>query len=198
MHADNPDLPGNRKLIEVHFIAQIMAYYEGLGVCQGLTGDGFARRAVRERLDRQLEIVFRLLGIIYAQKDIYLAYAALKGRHSGKRISAIEFLDGILEKDIKSLILPLLEEAEQQRLLTRAARLFNLRIPGHMEALKTLLEQPDPWLKVCSLHEIGSDGISELEPQCRQLTQDMDPRVREMANWALGQLYPIKAGIIPI
>jgi AAA family ATP:ADP antiporter len=204
MHADNPDLPGNRKLIEVHLIAQIMAYYEGLGVCQGLennremAGNGFARRAVRERLDRQLEIIFRLLGIIYAQKDIYLAYAALKGRHSDKRIPAIEFLDGILEADIKSLILPLLEEAEQQRLLTRAARLFNLRIPGHMEAIKSLLAQPDPWLKMCSLHAIGSDRISELEPQCMQLTQDMDPRVREMANWALGHLYPMKTDIIPI
>lgn len=151
-------------------------------------------RAMRERLDRQLEMVFRLLGINYPQKDIYFAYAALKGLHKQKRISAIEFLDNILKKDIKPLIIPLLEEEAPEQLLARAARLFNLRTPDRNEALRILLQQPDPWLKACSLHTIGSDRIREFDPLCTRLAQDRDFRVREMAAWALNQMSSMDAG----
>jgi ATP:ADP antiporter, AAA family len=199
MHAGNHNLPGNRRIIEMHLIAQIMAYYEGLALCQGLeskrkaAGNGLASRSVRERLNKQLEMIFRLLGIIYPQKDIYFAYAALKGTSNNKRMSAIEFLDDFLGKDIKSLILPLLEESEPKRLLARAMNLFNIRIPEHERALETLLLEPDPWLKTCALHAAGSDRISALEPQCRQLVRHRDPLVRETALWALERLNQIHA-----
>ncbi len=202
MHARNPILPGNRHLVEMYLNAQIMAYYEDLVLCQGLDtkrktdSDRLVRRAMRERMEKQLEIVFRLLGILYAQKDIYFAYTALKGKQNEKRISAIEFLDDILKKDVKSLILPLLEEVRPERLLSRAVRLFNLRIPGRKDALKMLLQQRDPWLRACGLYAIGSDGISDLESLCVSTMQDKDPRVREMAEWALGRLHQTSVGII--
>jgi HEAT repeat protein len=199
MHARNPDLPGSQPLIEVHLIIQIMAYYEGLALCQafgvkgGAERDGLVGRALRERLDMQLEMVFRLLGIGYPQKDIYFAYAALKESHKEKRVSAIEFLDNILKKDVKRLIIPLLEEEEPEQLLARAAHFFSLRVPGRDEALRSLLQQPDPWLRACSLHAAGTYRITELQPLCRQLAWDQDPRVREMADWALGLMAPKNA-----
>jgi hypothetical protein len=138
-------------------------------------------------------MVFRLLGIGYPQKDIYFAYAALKGSRKDKRIAAIEFLDNLLKKDIKRLILPLLEEDTPERLFARAVRYFNLRAPGRREALKILLQQPDPWLKACSLHTVGLERIMELEPLCRELEQDRDARVSETARWTLDRMASMNA-----
>ena len=194
MHARNPDLPDSRQLVEIHVVVQIMAYYEGLALCQAVGtepsagGNILLATALCENLDRQLEMVFRLLGLGYPQKDIYFAYAALKGLHRQKRVAAIEFLDNILKKDIKPLIIPLLEENVPERLLDRASRLFNIQVPGRDAALSALMQQPDPWLKACSLHAVGLDRVMELEPLCRRLVGDADPRVREMAEWSLRRM----------
>jgi HEAT repeat protein len=199
MHERSPQLPGNAALVAVHLIAQIMAYYEVLALFLAFeskkepeTNDLLAR-TLRERLDSQLEIVFRLLGLIYPQRDIYFAYTALKGTERSKRISAIEFLDNILKKDVKNLVLPLLEEETPDRLLARGKDLFNVGVSGRNDALISLLRH-DPWLKACSLHAVGSDRIPELEPFCRRLLLDPDPRVREMADWALSRM--LQRGIL--
>ena len=194
MHARNPELPGNNPLITVHVIAQTLAYYEELALIQALDtgehGDGrnLAARALQERLDGQLEVIFRLLGLGYPQKDIYYAYSALKDSRPGKRIPAIEFLDNLLKKDVKLLLLPLLEEKMPERILARAAHPFGVRVPTRNDALGTLLLQPDPWLKACALHTIGSSRNAALEDLCRRMLQDRDPRVRETAGWTLERM----------
>ena len=194
MRASNPRLPGRRLLVEVHLFAHIMAYYEGLAMLQALEDSGtrsnghLVSRALKERLEAQFELIFRLLGLVYPQQDIYFAYMALKGADKAKRLSAIDFLDNTLARDVRTLVLPLLEDEPPARLLARARRSFNLRVPGRGDALLSLLRQPEPWLKACALHAIGSGRMAHLESFCRQLLPDPDPRVREMAEWALARV----------
>ncbi len=199
IHARKPELPAKQTLVTVHVIAQTMAYYEGLALCAalGYRTDGIANgllgKALRERLDRQLEMIFRLLGLSYPQKDIYLAYTALKEKRLQRRGSAIEFLDNILKNNLKSIILPLLEDESAERLLDRAARLFGVNVPDREEALRTLLRQPDAWLKACALHAVGADGIQELTEFCRQMVDDQNLLIRETAEWALRMVGSKKA-----
>lgn len=194
MHAGNPGLPGHHRFIEVHAVAQIMAYYEELALSRAFEANGsrtessLVGRILRERLAEQLEIVFRLLGLIYPQRDIYFAYSALQRQDRARRASALEFLENILGKDFKPLIMPLLEEESPERLLARAARFFSLNVPAKNEALSMLLEQPDPWLRTCALYAVGSERNRDREPICRQLLRNRDPHVREMAGWALDRI----------
>ncbi|HYK90857.1 MAG TPA: Npt1/Npt2 family nucleotide transporter [Acidobacteriota bacterium] len=190
VHARKPELPAKQRLVTVHVIAQTMAYYEGLALCESLgcktggDGSGLLGRALQERLGMQLEMIFRLLGLEYPQKDIYFAYAALKGSRPQMRSSAIEFLDNVLSNSLKSIILPLLEEESTERLLGRASRLFGVGIPDREDALHTILRQPDSWLKACALHTIGADRIAGLTDLCRQMAEDTNPLIRETADWA--------------
>jgi hypothetical protein len=194
MHAGNPDLPGHHRFIEAHAVAQIMAYYEELALSRAFEASGsrtessLVGRILRERLSEQLEIVFRLLGLIYPQRDIYFAYSALQRQDRARRASALEFLENILGKDFKPLIMPLLEEESPERLLARAARFFSLNVPAKNEALRMLLEQPDPWLRTCALYAVGSERKRDMKPICRQLLRNRDPHVREMAGWALDRI----------
>jgi AAA family ATP:ADP antiporter len=127
------------------------------------------------------------LGLQYPQKDIYFAYNALKGNRTDRRTSAIEFLDNLLQKDVKATILPLLEESSTETLLDRASRIFKLRAPSREESLRTLLQNNDTWLKACALYEVGEKRIAEFLDVCRLMTADRDPLIQETATWAVSR-----------
>jgi AAA family ATP:ADP antiporter len=193
LHETNSKLPEPRPAIAERIYAETRSYYEALLVYQALSAEtnGSSRlmiRSLKERLDQDLEIIFRLLGLQYPQKDIHSAYAALKGNRADRRTSAIEFLDNLLQKNLKSSILPLLEEGSTDRLIDRASRMFKLRTPTREEALRSLVEHKDAWLKVCALHEIGVKKLVKFRDACMFLAADRDPLIQETARWALARL----------
>jgi len=108
----------------------------------------------------------------------------MKENKADARASAIEFLDSILQKDLKTILLPLLEERSAERAIQRASRIFGLEIPAPEEALRLLLHQNDRWLKSCALHEIGARKLPGLSDLCRSLVSDRDPLVGQTAAWA--------------
>ncbi len=191
LHETKHELPPARPVIAERIYSETRAYYEALALWQPFANkrsSASARlleSALREKMDQDLEIIFRLLGLQYRQKDIYFAYSALKGSRSDRRAAAIEFLDNLLQKNLKSLILPLLEEPSAERLIDMASRIFGIPPYTREEALRKILERPDVWLKACALHEIGDERITALSDLCRTFSGATDLVVRETAEWAL-------------
>jgi HEAT repeat protein/MFS family permease len=186
----SPELILPRTIIAERVYSETKSYYQALVLCQSLgygpdqDAKNLLTRALRERLDQNLEIIFRLLGLQYSQRDIYFAYSALKDPRSERRTSAIEFLDNLLQKDLKSIILPLVEESSAERLIDYASRLFGLEPNSRGEALRLILQQRDVWLRACALHEIGATCMKDLLDICRRLADDPEPLIRETAEWA--------------
>jgi hypothetical protein len=193
LHERNPDLEVPQPVIARRIYEETKAHYQALVLCQSLGCEGesssrsLLQRALRERLDQNLEIIFRLLGLSYPQKDIYFAYSALKDPRSDRRISAIEFLDNLLRQDLKSIILPLIEESSVERLIDNASRIFGIHTQSRKEALTMILEQRDVWLRACALHEIGATRMPQLIDLCREMAAEDDPLIRETAEWAMKQ-----------
>ena len=193
LHNTKPELPEPRPEIASRVQAETQSYYEALILFQPFfrpedrNGGLLLGKALRERLDQNLEIIFRLLGLQYPQKDIRFAYAAIKGQRTDRRKAAIEFLDNVLQKNLKSIILPLVEEASTERLVDRAQRLFGIETRGKEYALRLILQQPGAWLKVCALHQVGAERITGLLDTSRSLTRDADPLVRETAQWVVNR-----------
>ena len=193
MREQNPDLPPLRPVIIARIFAETREFYEALAIYQSLaasTGTGSSAlllRSLRERMDLNLELIFRLLGLQYPMRDIYSAFSALKGTRPARRTAAIEFLDSLLRQDLRAVILPLLEESSTERLIELAGRAFGVRPKRREEALETILEQNDEWLLACALHEIGSMRTTEREKICQRFVNDGRPLVRETAAWALGR-----------
>jgi AAA family ATP:ADP antiporter len=66
---------------------------------------------IESHLSRTLKEIFELLGLIYPQDDITRAYQnILAGTKKGLEYS-VELLDNILRKEVKDLLLPLLEDS---------------------------------------------------------------------------------------
>ncbi len=189
LHRYEPSLPVPSPLIAEQIFRETQNYYEALLLCRTLgQKTSLLGRAIEERLDRDMELIFRLTGLQYPQRDIYFAYSAIRGDHVGRRTAALEFMDNVLRADLKSIILPLLEDGPTDHLIDQATRRYAIRISDIQDALHLVLRQSDSWLTACALYEIGVRNITEMIESCRGLTRHRDSLVRESAYWALGRL----------
>ncbi|NOR14418.1 MAG: hypothetical protein GQ544_01805, partial [Candidatus Aminicenantes bacterium] len=91
----------------------IKSYYQDFLTLQGLK-PGKKEDEVRIPLQRQQTTafmnIFRLLGLFYSHEDIRKAYQNLKTGTPDAVAYAVEMLDNTLKKDLRDLILPLIED----------------------------------------------------------------------------------------
>jgi AAA family ATP:ADP antiporter len=74
-------------------------------------------------LARTIKNVFELLGLVYPQDDILKAYQNIQAGTKKALDYSIELLDNILQKDIKELLLPLLEDIPLEEKIRHSRRL---------------------------------------------------------------------------
>jgi ATP:ADP antiporter, AAA family len=136
--------------------------------------------ALTTRLNERLERIFFLLELLYSVPTIDAVRAALKARDKSRRANAIELLDNIVEREIKSLLLPLIE-APPEQVFDIARQRFNVSRLPLPERLGQLAGYSDSWLRSCAIFQIGQLALTPLtEPVLAALNSD-DDLVRETA-----------------
>ena len=73
---------------------------------------------------------------------------ALTHADKEKHTAAVEFLDNVLDQDLKRILLPLLES---ERVLECARAIFRVEPQSAEATLAGLLESDDRWLTVCAI-----------------------------------------------
>ncbi len=140
--------------------------------------------ALQERLDMNLEIIFRLLGLKFPSQDIYNAYLGIVSRSKDLQASAIEFLDNVLDVALKPLVIPLVENY-----FLEGHHGVTLKQEVHFEtdrlSMQELLEADDNWLKMCLLYVLGKTKDVKYISSIKLLKSDSDSHVQEMANFVL-------------
>ena len=72
-----------------------------------------ARESLIDVLDEQLELslkcIFKLLSLIYDETDIEVTYSGLFSNIKEARVNALEFLDNLLQNQLKTRVFPLIE-----------------------------------------------------------------------------------------
>ena len=110
---------------------------------------------LEHRLDRNLERIFRLLGLNYSSEDILTIYKGLRSKKPDLRLNALEFLDNLLEPNLKKALIPIIETAMLETITEEAIQKLNLRIPSEFECFKMLLNGHDRRVKLAVLYLIG-------------------------------------------
>jgi hypothetical protein len=140
------------------------------------------RRAIDEKREQQLKIVFRCLALLYPARDLYNAYLGYMSGAPGPRSSALEFLENILVRGDRELIIPLLDEhAPEAASGPRGASVED----GAGDPTRRLLGWSDPWLRACATHTLLGSTDAETREVVRELCRDPDPVVRETAEKVL-------------
>ena len=139
-------------------------------------------KALTEKLEKTLEEIFQLLSLLYPAKDVYYSYLGIIRDNKTQRASAIEFLDNILQKDIKTLLIPLLDQSMAEKINWRAQKLFNGDISDNDTALAALINESDAWIQSCAIYNIDKTAPPALKELVQNAQNHPDKMVRETAN----------------
>ncbi|HDY86881.1 MAG TPA: HEAT repeat domain-containing protein [bacterium] len=177
----------HRKMDSV-IINETKSYYEILNILEfhkkskERPAGKLLRKALKEKLDRNLESIFRMLGLRYSAKDIFNSYQGIISNKEVLRANAVEFLDNLLSSNIKKYLLPILDQDSPQAVIQHGQKLFNIRIETYEKALENLVRGSDSWLKACAIYVIFDENNKDLIYIVKEVLNDSDSVVRETAE----------------
>jgi len=105
-------------------------------------------RSLEERQARTLDRLFRMLALQYPPGEIYSAFLAVSRRKPDEVTAALEFLDNVVDREVKRILIPLLDAPA--RLSERGKELFGVEARTVDSAIRELIQSGDPWLAPCA------------------------------------------------
>jgi AAA family ATP:ADP antiporter len=147
------------------------------------TATGLLTRALEERLQQTIERLFHLLGLRYPPEDMHAAYLAVRQRRREQFLAALDFLDTVLERPLKRVLLPLLDSSEG--LAERGRDLFGVEIRDAEAAVRDLIRSPDPWLAACAMAAAAEQKFYRLAPDIVAAEEGAGTEVLQVARSAM-------------
>ena len=129
--------------------------------------------AVRERQQLNLKRMFRVLGLRYSPNDMFSAYQGYVSGNLATRASALEFLDDVLHREEKELLVPFLDSTSPAAGIAHGKRLFGGAIDSWPDAVGFLMQSGDAWLRACAVYSLkGARERGEFRDQVSRLRRD--------------------------
>jgi hypothetical protein len=136
-----------------------------------------------------LDRIFYLFALLYPEQNLRQMRQGLVQGDARLRANAIELLDTIARREVKELVLPLME-AERATILAIAHTQLHIPAGSMVERLAELALDPSNWLRACVLFQIGLLGLTELRHLVLAGLAAEDAVVRETAVCACQYLLP--------
>jgi len=143
---------------------------------------------LQERLELMKEMIFRLLGLIYPPDSMYNAYRGVTSPNPRIRANAVELLDGILKRNVKRMLFPIIDESQREAVIQRALALWNLHPITKKGGIVALITGKDTWLKACAFYTAAEEGMLELAEYIEDELESSNPLIRESAELAWRKL----------
>jgi ATP/ADP translocase len=146
---------------------------------------GLLMRTLKDRLERPVERLFRLLGLHYPPRDINAARRAVRRGTPRELANAIDFLDTILNQELKRFVLPLIDSMESPE--QSGLMLFGIRPAEPETVLREMIRHGDPWLRACAVAAAAELKLSRLAGEIRAAA-GYGPQLAAVSDAALAQL----------
>ena len=102
-----------RTLDAIATLHQIMLDDNSSAIDDESTDIQMARQSIidilEDQLDFSIKCIFTMLSVIYDESDVEMSYSGILSDIKDTRINAIEFLDNMLQNQLKTSVLPLIE-----------------------------------------------------------------------------------------
>jgi len=188
----HPQLRFDPEAVEMLLLAEIMGHYRSYQVL-GALGDMSEEQPVviglRRSMEKEVERIFRLLGLLASQTDLHSAYVGLQSADVVVRSNALEFLEHVLRPQLRSLVVPLVDgQVTPKERIEMANRLVGAPVESVEQALGALLGSEDSWLKSCAAYAVGNLQIEALHSELDRWADHADPLVRETVRAAQRRL----------
>jgi ATP:ADP antiporter, AAA family len=155
-----------------------------------LSGQSLLASALRQKIERVEDRIFRLLSLLYPWKDIAAARWTLRHGDSRARASASEYLDNILTGQIRKRIMPVLEDLPTDEKVRRGNVIIRSRPRDLEETLLQLINDDDQIIAASAIDVVRQERMWTLGDDIEHVLAHRDVRdwyVFEAASWALAE-----------
>ena len=184
LRENSPDLNFENSFVSDQILKEARHYYELYAALAPFQGEQarLLARSLEDRLKRTLERLFRLLGLRYPPKEIYNAYLAVSRNNAEEHTAALEFLDTTLDRNLKRILIPLLDAPETR--LEHGRELFGVEPLNAEHAIRELIRSHDPWLVPCAMATAAELNLRSLAPEIAEAARQSETEVSEVARSA--------------
>jgi len=145
-----------------------------------------------KKLQKTLERIFRLLGLKYPPHDIFQIYRGLNSEQPELGMNALEFLDNLLEPNIKKVLIPIVEMSMLESISEEAIKNLNLKIPEEEDCFKTLLQGKDIRIKIAVLYLMAKLKDRKYLPMAKELTSHPNTKISDHAQITVEALEKVQ------
>ncbi len=149
-------------------------------------------RLLADRMDDHTNNIFRLLGLVHVQRDIRAAYQSLLSEQPERRAHALEYLDNLLQGDIRMAVFAVIDDLPFRERLRLAKKIFDLSPASSADTLRRLATHREvgdadaAWVTAAALHYIHDHKLEHLYSMIRHAAEvDHEPLVQETTNLLL-------------
>ncbi|MCW5980986.1 MAG: HEAT repeat domain-containing protein [Bryobacteraceae bacterium] len=143
-------------------------------------------RTLDDRLKQTLDRLFRLLGLRYPPSQIRAAYVAVTNRRQEEFAAALDFLENVLEQDVKEFVLPMIDGSPH--LVDIGREEFGVDVPDLETAIRHHLRSGDGWLMACAIATAAELKLKALWGDISRAPDHAPPEVAEVARDAAAAL----------
>ena len=144
-------------------------------------------RALTDKLDRTLDRIYRLLGLIYPWQDIAAARYSRERGDAHARARGIEYLDNLMTGVLRRRVMPIIDEIPLADKVRTANDVLRTRPRDLNDTLAQLVHEPDAVVAAAAIAFVRTRELWALEDDLTfVLAQaDVDHAVSDAATWAL-------------
>ena len=150
-------------------------------------------RALHELLERNVDRIYRLLGILHEVGDVAAARHAIERGDARRRAHALEYLDNVLPGTVRKRILPLIDETPLSAKVEHANLLLGTRPRDLEDTLAQLIHDANPVIAATAIHfavEHAPGTVTDDLEWVNAHRAATDPHVNDTASWALSRGTP--------
>jgi AAA family ATP:ADP antiporter len=189
LHRAHPEIPLDFQMLETVLAAEILGHYRTYQILEAISSPGSTEdpvvRALGNSQQQELERIFRLLGLLYPQVDLYAVYIGLQSKDRTVYDNALELLETVLKSALRVTLVPLLDGRVTPKERARLAnQLVRTKLESRDQAVNALVSSNDPWLKSCGAYAIGSFRMKSMARELERCLSHADPLLRETARAA--------------
>jgi AAA family ATP:ADP antiporter len=146
-------------------------------------------QALRHSMEQELERIFRLMALLLPQTGLHDAYVGVRSSNVTVRANALEFLDNVLKPELRHVLVPVLDaQVTVDERIEIANRLVGAPLETPDQAVATLLDSEDPWLRSTAIQAVGTLRLGGLVSQLKKYEGASDPVVRDAVVAARARL----------
>ncbi len=142
---------------------------------------------LENRMDVGLERIFRLLGLKYPPEDMIDIFRSIQSSKEDLRTNAFEFLENLLDINLKRLILPIIELKISEKLSKDVVTHYKLNIPTEVECFDEFLHSKDNQLVFATIKLIVLTENKSLMPIIKKVKENSPQKFKLLMEKVLAE-----------